>query len=91
MSKRAIPLASRRALALRYGCIPGDRKVVQCPCGNAGTIWWFMLASGRPGAWVQFSDIEIDHIVPESRGGSADPSNLQLLCRTCNRRKGARV
>ena len=33
---------------------------------------------------------EIDHIVPLSRGGTEADDNLQLLCRPCNRSKGAR-
>ena len=33
-------------------------------------------------------DLEIDHIVPKSRGGSDDLENLQLLCGHCNRTKG---
>lgn len=33
---------------------------------------------------------EIDHIVPLSKGGTSWPSNLQILCPTCNRRKGNR-
>ena len=32
--------------------------------------------------------IDIDHIVPRSRGGTNDLSNLQALCRYCNRSKG---
>ena len=39
---------------------------------------------------VDRSLLEIDHIVPLSLGGTDDPSNLQTLCRTCNRRKGNR-
>lgn len=34
--------------------------------------------------------LEVDHIVAVIRGGSNDPSNLQLLCRPCNASKGAR-
>lgn len=32
---------------------------------------------------------EVDHIVSIARGGTNWPSNLQLLCRHCNRKKGA--
>jgi 5-methylcytosine-specific restriction protein A len=31
-----------------------------------------------------------DHVVPRSRGGSDDPSNLVAACRRCNSRKGGR-
>lgn len=36
-------------------------------------------------------DLTVDHIVPVSRGGGNDPSNLRILCRPCNSRKGARL
>ena len=35
-------------------------------------------------------NLEIDHIVPKSKGGYHTASNLQLLCGYCNRVKGNR-
>ena len=32
----------------------------------------------------------LDHIVPVASGGTSEDSNLQLLCPTCNMRKGAK-
>lgn len=41
------------------------------------------------GASAEEADIEVDHIVPLSRGGAAhDERNLQPLCKSCHREKG---
>jgi len=35
-------------------------------------------------------DVTLDHVVPVSRGGRNDPSNLYTCCRGCNVRRGVR-
>ena len=37
-----------------------------------------------------FRQFEVDHVVPQSRGGTGHLDNLQLLCAHCNRIKGDR-
>ena len=36
----------------------------------------------------EYRNLEIDHIVPKSKGDPDDDSNLQLLCGNCNKMKG---
>ena len=35
--------------------------------------------------------LEVDHIIPVSKGGFSVPENLQTLCWKCNRSKGAKI
>lgn len=37
------------------------------------------------------TELEVDHVVPRSKGGSDDTSNLVAACRDCNRGKGDRT
>lgn len=37
-----------------------------------------------------YENMEMDHIVPKSKGDTDHISNLQLLCAGCNRKKGNR-
>ena len=32
--------------------------------------------------------LNVDHIIPMNKGGLSVPENLQILCRTCNGKKG---
>lgn len=35
--------------------------------------------------------LEIDHIIPISKGGREDERNMQVLCKKCNLSKGNRI
>lgn len=37
------------------------------------------------------AELEIEHIIPVSKGGNNDIRNLATACRACNRSKGARI
>jgi hypothetical protein len=37
------------------------------------------------------TELQYDHVIPISMGGSNEPENLQILCGPCNRRKGASI
>ena len=50
-----------------------DGKYVCAKCGKADRSRVFF---------------QVDHIIPMSRGGKTVPENLQILCRSCNGKKG---
>ena len=43
------------------------------------------------GVFTRLSDLEVDHIKPRAKRGTDNPANLQLLCPTCNKKKGSTV
>ena len=36
-------------------------------------------------------NLVIDHLIPLARGGTNDLDNLQILCKSCNRKKAAKL
>jgi len=48
---------------------------------------YHQMREDRP--WLpDISNLEADHIIPLAKGGETEMSNLQTLCRECNRKKG---
>ncbi|MEE8194173.1 MAG: HNH endonuclease signature motif containing protein [Dehalococcoidales bacterium] len=43
------------------------------------------------GKHLKDDEIEFDHMIPVSKGGSSEEQNIRLVCYNCNRRKGNRV
>lgn len=92
--KSPIPASVRREVAVRYGCDPGGEKDAACfHCGavKKGAICWARTSKGLPAGWVAFGGLELDHLVPEFRGGPTVGSNIVLSCQGCNRSRGARL
>ena len=53
---------------------------------NQSNIGWYKCV--RCGKSFRKGDVDIDHILPQSLGGSNHPDNLQCMCKSCNRSKG---
>ena len=41
--------------------------------------------------WFQIQHLEVDHVIPKTKGGPDDDKNLQLLCGHCNRVKSTKT
>ena len=39
----------------------------------------------------QKNELQYDHVIPVALGGSSEPENLQILCASCNRKKGSNI
>jgi 5-methylcytosine-specific restriction protein A len=53
-------------------------------------LWEEPLCRPCQAAGVTTASVEVDHIIPRSRGGSSKRSNLQGICIPCHRDKTAR-
>ena len=47
--------------------------------------------SGRCKRCGAEEDLEFDHIIPVAKGGSNTENNIELLCKSCNRRKSDKI
>lgn len=89
LSKRWIAANKQRSLDIRRA-YRGRRK------GNDGSYTsdeWQALCDRFGRKCVKCGSdgrLEADHVVPVSKGGSNDISNIQPLCRSCNARKWAK-
>ena len=55
------------------------------------SIWTPGSSCGLCGMPVRWEDFEADHIIPTSLGGAHSPTNLHVVHRTGNRRKGTKT
>lgn len=92
--RAAIELACTRKLAEfleRRGLATWDYRLLDTDPVRADVRYRVLAAAkGRCalcGVHSSERRIEVDHIIPRSRGGTKDMSNLQALCDECNRGK----
>ncbi|MGW6424928.1 TerD family protein [Nocardia sp. NPDC055053] len=85
----AAALEGALRVAKRLVLTPGQRDSRSIPQDVKAQVW-----QRDGGCCVECGDghyLEFDHIIPLSRGGATSAANLQILCRACNRAKGARI
>ena len=68
--------------------IPAERQPL--PRGVKERLYraWGGRCAGCRDVFRQIGNLQVDHIRPVALGGTNDLYNLQLLCRSCNEKKG---
>jgi 5-methylcytosine-specific restriction endonuclease McrA len=83
-----IRCVKRRSLKYKVDFTPYERKQLldrdNWTCQNCE----IKVHDDSKGNWNTPNKAHIDHIIPISKGGNSEHSNLKVLCRTCNLSKG---
>ncbi|WP_327147764.1 TerD family protein [Nocardia sp. NBC_01329] len=85
----AAALEGALRIAKRLVLAPGQRDSRSISQEVKAEVW-----QRDGGRCVECGDshyLEFDHVIPLSRGGATSAANLQILCRGCNRTKGANI
>jgi hypothetical protein len=74
-------------LIIPAGCLSEPKRSEIRPVSDAVRATIIVRDGGRCRRCSSTRCLEVDHIIPASRGGTSAEDNLQTLCRRCNRRK----
>jgi 5-methylcytosine-specific restriction endonuclease McrA len=81
----------RRSFKHKVAFTPHERKTIldrdNWTCQYCGR----KVHDRNTGNWNTEDKAHIDHIIPLTEGGTSEPSNLQVLCRTCNLSKSNKL
>jgi diadenosine tetraphosphate (Ap4A) HIT family hydrolase len=75
----------------RRGLAVWDYRLLDDPVPDSLRYLALRTGGGRCalcGATKETRPLDVDHIIPRSRGGKTELANLQVLCAKCNRSKG---
>lgn len=63
-------------------------------CEECGIVGWEVKYGGSTYCYPTPVDrvwLSIDHIIPKSKGGTGERSNLRCICTRCNTKKGSKI
>lgn len=86
-NRRRLEIEKAHALQAMIDQASQPRRREAIPQATKLEVW--QRDAGRCVECLSQEKLEFDHIIPLAMGGSNTSRNLQLLCETCNRRKGA--
>lgn len=91
--KSAYRKLSRKMSSLKGGLMRRSKECnVQCNISGDDIRKLFYDSYGKGCKYcdrqLKLNTIACDHIIPLSKGGDSTVENLQLICRSCNARKG---
>jgi 5-methylcytosine-specific restriction endonuclease McrA len=87
---RSPPRRARRTLERAHAALAGEAlQPRREPIPRAVRLAVFERDGGRCVECGSAFEIQYDHVIPVALGGAATVENLQILCATCNRAKGA--
>jgi 5-methylcytosine-specific restriction endonuclease McrA len=85
----------RLLLKLRRSANPPQLRVKReehsAPISTDARLFVWARDGGQCRHCGSIVDLQFDHIIPRSWGGSGTANNVELLCGGCNKRKGARL
>ena len=87
--KKALKQIARQRLVEEGVIFDEEHKRPYIPRDIVGFV--YMRDGGRCRECGSTKNLQLDHIIPFSKGGSSELENLQLLCKECNLKKGAKI
>ena len=86
-SQRQAERIDRAQAMVAIGATPRPAVRHRIPDDVKQYVW--LRDGGRCTHCGSTAELQFDHVIPVSMGGSSEPENLQILCGPCNRRKNA--